>query len=95
MTASQAEKSTAPADGSSQNQVVAQFGKQDGVTGQGLVQVNDRRQGLDVDPDRLGRIGCLVRGLGHDHRHRLAHEADPVTGEERPRHLGRVEAHWR
>ena len=52
------------------------------IGGEGGGRVGEGGQILVVDPDQLGRIGSLMRGLGHHHRHRLAVVADLVDGKD-------------
>ncbi len=44
--------------------------------------VDDERQHLVIDAHRFGRIPGLGLGLGNDHRHRLAHMARALAGEQ-------------
>ena len=46
-----------------------------------FARVGHRRQGVDVEHDRLGRVLGLRQRLGHDEGHRVAHEAHLVGGQ--------------
>ena len=52
------------------------------VGGQGTGCVGEGGQIVVVDPHLLGRVGGLMGGLGHDHRHRLAVVADLAFGQD-------------
>ena len=56
-------------------------------------EVRHRGERLPRDIDRRGSVGGRVRVFGHDERHRIAHVARLIRGEDRPaseRHRGAV-----
>ena len=53
-----------------------------GVGGEGSGRVGEGGQVVVVDPHQIGRVGGLVRCLGHHHRHRLAVVADLAVGQD-------------
>jgi hypothetical protein len=56
-----------------------------GPGGGGRRGADHRGPRLVVDHHQLGGVGGLLRGLGHDERHRIAHVTDPLPREGRPR----------
>ncbi|MCY3618262.1 MAG: hypothetical protein OXG66_11345 [Acidimicrobiaceae bacterium] len=52
------------------------------VGAEGAGRVGEGGQVVVVDPHQRGRVGGLVRGLGHHHRHRLAVVADLALGQD-------------
>ena len=52
------------------------------IGGEGAGRVGEGGQILIVDPHQFGRVGGLMRGLGHHHRHRLAVVADLAGGQD-------------
>ena len=52
------------------------------VGGEGAGRVGEGGQIVVVDPHQLGRVGGLMGGLGHHHRHRLAVIADLAVGQD-------------
>ncbi len=52
-----------------------------------VARTGDRRQRIDIDDDRLGRILGLRQSFGDDERDRIADTAHLVGGQRRPRRL--------
>jgi hypothetical protein len=64
-------------------QVRAPVGVDQGGLGiEGVLEVDDRREGFDVDDDGLGGVLGEVARLGHHHGDRFAHEAHVAVGQQ-------------